>query len=292
MAISISNITRNSFTVNWTTHGAGVDNYNIEIWRGSTVEHSVRGLSSGTRSRSFSGLQSGTTYEVKLFSRSAQGTTLQIEYAYPTTQSNPPPPTPTNFRVYDRSATELAFAWNTVSGANRYVLEIYRSSNDALVWDARNITGGSIWAGPLISGVSYYAKLYANGEGGNSVPTFLYSIIAGLERPYNWDWYIDKRKGRTYNIFNNSWTNLVSYDEVVAFRTRINAFRTYKGMNTYSFSAISRGSVFTATMYNQMETAIRAMNPPISTHGQQSSGSSQTVDALLNRLMDSLNSIP
>lgn len=202
-----------------------------------------------------------------------------------------PPDTPTNFRVYDRTSTTLGFAWNTVPRANRYVLEIYRSSNDTLVWDSRNIRGGSVWSGTLTRGVSYYAKLYASGDGGNSRPTYIYSLSVGYERPRDWSWITPKTKGRGYNIRGGYWDDLVTYDELVSFRDRINAFRQYKELSSYSFSSISKGQVFTATMYNQMETAISSMSPPTSTYGQQSSGSSRSIDELLNRLRDSLNSI-
>lgn len=385
MALTTSNVTTSSFTVNWTSHGANVSTYNIEIYQGATLIHNIRDIGAGARSYGFSyGIQSGTTYRIKMFSRTSSNTTINIEEMYVTTQyvlgsvgsisisnvsqnsfyaswntatnatnysvevrlgsstgllvyysygsltstgitigglsagsyyhikvwatragspngnpsttgastaSIPLPSTPTNFRVYDGGATYVSVAWNSSSGANRYVVEVYRASNNVLVWDNRNITGTSVVITGLTNGVTYNIKLYANNGGGNSSPVWLYNVQVGFPRPANWSWTIVKAKGRSYTIVNNRFTNLVSYDEIMRFRTRINEFRVYKNMSQYSFSSISRGTVFTATMYNQMEAAIRAMNPPVSTYGQQSAGSSYTVDELLNRLRLSLNSI-
>lgn len=288
MALSYS-VTQSSISTTWSSHGISGNNvisYNIELYRSGSLVASAYNLSPDSRSYYFGGLTSGTSYSVKMYSQ--RQTDNVVEWVYPTTDSAPlpsPPATPTNFRLYDNQPASLSLAWNTVSGANNYVVEVYHASTGSLVWSNYNISGGSVIASGLADGVTYNVKLYASNLGGNSSPTWLYAVRAGKNRPANFSWITTKSRGSSYNISNSKVTNLIAQSEVVALQTRINEFRLYKGLTATSFTSRTVGEVFTSTMYNQLSSAITGMSPPI-----YPSGSSNLID-LLNGLRDSLNSI-
>lgn len=103
----------------------------------------------------------------------------------------------------------------------------------------------------------------------------------GPTRPRDWEWYIGKYSGYSFNITASEWN---------AFFDKINEFRSYKGLSYYSYTRAYWGYNFTASQYNEARNAIAAMNPWTSIPSYRSRG--ETIYASdINSLRDSLNSV-
>lgn len=137
----------------------------------------------------------------------------------------------------------------------------------------------------MIPGKTY--KLYASAKSTNEKwyragsATFTMKN-AGPPRPSNFYWSSTVASGYPFRITAYEWNSLTS---------RINSFRAYKGLSSYSFTTAPYGDGrFYAFMYNQAVTAISHMNPPIWPPSSRNSG--DLVYARdLNDLVSSLNSI-
>lgn len=77
-----------------------------------------------------------------------------------------------------------------------------------------------------------------------------------------------------------------------SYTSNINDVREYRGLSRYSFTtAIAGRTELSAAMVNQAINAINAMSPPISPPSLTTSMSTPGSAALLNKLVDSLNSV-
>ena len=124
---------------------------------------------------------------------------------------------------------------------------------------------------------------------------FAYVTMPSI-RPNNYYW--------TYagiNLSNGAWVSgnykqsglgfLLTAGEWNGLCSRINSFRSYKNLPTYSFTSVSSGDYFYYWIFNQAVSAIAPMNPPTPPPTTVSSGN--TIQAsYLNQLINSLNSIP
>lgn len=99
-------------------------------------------------------------------------------------------------------------------------------------------------------------------------------------RPSNFSWDTSKVSGATFNLTASEWNRLAA---------KINEFRSFKGLSSYSFTTVSAGNTFTATIFNQARNAISSMSTS-GLPGTKSAGN--TVKASeLNALRDTLNAI-
>lgn len=190
------------------------------------------------------------------------------------------------------TTTSFDLSWTQVTNAASYGIDVRTGEySTSPFFNSYYPTGLSQRVTGLTPNQSYWVKVYPiNGTQRGSEQTFI--VKTSSSRPGDWYWTIGKNKGQNYSISNGSFTNLVSRTEIINFQNHINEFRnTYKGLPKYSFSHIATNAVFTAAMYNELDTSIRGMNPSVSTYGNQTSNSTYTVDELLNRLRVSLNSI-
>jgi hypothetical protein len=104
--------------------------------------------------------------------------------------------------------------------------------------------------------------------------------VTTTSRPSTFSWTTAKTVGGTFNLTAIEWNRLTS---------KINEFRAYKGLSSYSFTTVSAGNIFTAAIFTQARNAIAAM----STSGLP--GTKSTGDYVnasdLNALRDTLNAI-
>ena len=135
----------------------------------------------------------------------------------------------------------------------------------------------------VAANTTYYVwvKSYA-GESSGYVDLYIEPPEAAAVRPSNFSWTYTKTQGGNFNLTAAEWNSLTA---------RINAFREYKGLSSYSFTYAYKGNDFTAVMYNQAVNAIKGISGYGSYLYTVSSGDTVTA-AGLNALRDELNAIP
>lgn len=133
----------------------------------------------------------------------------------------------------------------------------------------------------LSPGTTYTLYGYAQAGNGSYYPagSATFATLADNPRPSNFSWTYPKVSGGNFNLTATEWNS---------FTARINAFRTYKSIGSYSFTSAISGNSFTATMFNQARTAISAMNSSVPS--AVSSGGTVYASGL-NSLVSALNAI-
>lgn len=183
----------------------------------------------------------------------------------------------------------------TAPSYDTLMIYCYNSSGIQLSsWDVRSGGGSGQTTGTyrsgtatftgLSPGTTYNFKAYTERSGGYRwIPESGYftASTTGTNRPSNFSWTYTKSSGSTFNLYAFEWNN---------FFARINEFRTYKNLSTYSFTTAVSGYDFYAYMYNQAITAISAMSPSIALPTTRTSGSI-IYASNINQLVTSLNSI-
>lgn len=119
-----------------------------------------------------------------------------------------------------------------------------------------------------LSGLTYSSHtldVIAVTNSGNSYSLGAVTFYIQAQRPADWQWsrngYSLYSGGGVYSTVTSGY-NVTAYiltaTEWNNFTSRINQFRTYRGMSTASFTVVSRDTNFTETILNQ---AINAINP-------------------------------
>lgn len=133
----------------------------------------------------------------------------------------------------------------------------------------------------LSSGTSYTLTASFLDSSGSEVGRASTSGTTDKSRPSNFNWTYTKSSGVSFIVTANEWNSLFS---------KINEFRSYKGLSYYSHSTAYTGIDFLASQYNEARNAISSMSPSISVPAYRNSG--ETIYANdINGLRDSLNSI-
>lgn len=131
----------------------------------------------------------------------------------------------------------------------------------------------------------YYADIQLNQSlwlGGSSITDGKrFVTLAENTRPTNWSWASTIAKGEPIKITAVEWNN---------FCTRINEFRTYKGLTTYNFTTVSKGTLISATIVNQARTAINDITGHGTLPSTAVSGGAITA-SFFNTLKNALNAI-
>ena len=114
-------------------------------------------------------------------------------------------------------------------------------------------------------GTQYFTTPSQGGSGGN--------------RPDDWYWESTIASGRTINISASEWND---------FCDRINEFRDYDGLSSYSFTRVYRGDPIEASIVNEARSAISAISTSGNVPGRVYSGDPIYADIFLD-LRDALN---
>lgn len=102
-------------------------------------------------------------------------------------------------------------------------------------------------------------------------------------RPSSWSWTSTVAAGYAISLSANEWNR---------FTARINAFRTYLGVSTYSFTAVNVGTAITPEICNQARTAINEISSYQSNYSVPSALSAGSYPAsFFNGLKNVLNAI-
>lgn len=147
---------------------------------------------------------------------------------------------------------------------------VWYSPNGGGTWYSSNITYGnsSIVLSGLSTGTQYTIKASSFYTlDGSTLESYNYSNILYITpsanvRPSNFIWTTSIASGGNIHSFDNTlrYMYIVTATEWNSFTTRINAFRTYKGLSTTSFTTVSRNTTFTASIYNEARNAIAGLS--------------------------------
>lgn len=164
----------------------------------------------------------------------------------------------------------LGFTWDTAQYNYAYVTAGSQTSPADFPPPApgSGTSTGLMTVSGLTGGTSYIATGYVvtAPPGNQLVQVGTYSFTTDMARPPNWFWYTPKGAHTDFSLDATEWND---------FTARINQFRLYKGIGTYSFTtapADASRAVY-GWMYNQ---AVSAMSPmvtlPASTAGFKTTG--------------------
>jgi hypothetical protein len=177
--------------------------------------------------------------------------------------------------------SDLGSDWNSTNYVLAYIT-INGSTSSAVYPPPSGTSRSTSWGS--FSGLSpntwYTAYGYVLTPAAGTFPAGSQTFkTLGPPRPSNWFWWTSKDAGSQFSLAAAEWNS---------FTDRINAFRAYKSLPSYSFTSAISGDTFAYYLFNQAVSAISAMG--VGTPGLVSSGSIITA-AGLNGLMNSLNSV-
>lgn len=153
--------------------------------------------------------------------------------------------------IYMRS-----WAWYPSTASMNVNLYVYQGSS--IVKSATKTLSTMINSGWTVSGlasdVTFYVYAYAGTpeDAGYAWQMGYDYFTTSSSRPS--DFYWTNTHGSGYNcttLTASEWNSLCS---------KVNEFRTFKGLSTVSFTSATSGGTFTAAMFNQVRNAIYAMN--------------------------------
>ena len=168
----------------------------------------------------------------------------------------------------------------------RFQVKQYSNSSTAVDMDYNvNATTLTKTYSGLKPNTVYYADIQLNQSlwlGGSSITDGKrFVTLAENTRPANWSWSSTIEKGKPIKVTAVEWNN---------FCTRINKFRTYKGLTTYNFTTVSKGMSISATIVNQARTAINGITGHGTLPSKAASGGAITA-SFFNTLKNALNAI-
>lgn len=285
--------TKNSIEVSWGP-AAGATSYRV------IAKHNVTGAQAFSTTTSntvlnCTGLAMETFYKISVQAISKFGDYSENvkEIVIATREGTPPEVYSELPKGNTQNVTLIARAIDRSSGVNR--LEAYVSGRNIAdgwaritkyptnIMETENISfvfqndGSGL---KFVVGSTYYFKVMAYDNDGNSSVTGVMSLVITNARPENFSWNVNWTSGAAFNLKASQWNK---------FTQSINDFRVYKNLSAIQFTEATTGAGFTAAMYNEARNAIAAMNsnvPPAVT-----SKTSQISPTTLNSISNSLNAI-
>lgn len=264
--------TDTSFKLRWGSVGNATKYKLVYTWyNGSRSSSKYFYSNSGT----LSGLIPGTTYKLKV--RAYNGS----EYS-DYTWENPctTKPEEATLNITNTTENSISIQVSGISGNFDYANVWNEQTNETIKVHSN---GGIATFTGLNKNTQYkiYSRTYftINNVELTSGHVYKYATTLNVIRPNNWSWWYNKVSSQSFNL---------TADELNAFWSRINEFRTYKGLSSYSFPNANKGDNFTSTMYN---ASINAINDMSSTGlSTKSSGNEITAD-YFTTLKNKLNGI-
>ena len=236
-------------------------------------------IQTSSKSRTFSGLSSNTTYSFDCETQIEQDRDTNIWFNVGSTSGTTLYPVPSSPTIYllDKTETAISTYASNETGADEYQWYL-----DGVFQGSASSGSNVVTFSNLTAGTTYTIGCKAcNQSGCSGMTTRNITTDAPIPRPSNWSWFTAKVQGEDFQLTANEWNS---------FTSRINSFRDYKGLSTVSFTSAISSADFTASMFNIAATAIDGMNPSTSIPAFVSVGDDVTAFGL-NRLRDSLNSI-
>lgn len=265
--------------------------FQINLFQGGVKVREVTWSSASTgtsTSYTISSLSSSTSYSADAYAN-YNNTNYSVGSTSGTTNAPPPPPItvspPTGISIIvdPDGNNPLKVRVSFTKGANAYYTNIDAS------WGAYAVDYLTSNTSMDIVCPSYNTQYWLKFQGESTASsgsyqsswTGAYYFTTGKNKPTPFSWATAKTKGGVFSVTASEWNS---------FTSKINEFRSYKGLSSYLFSTAVSGGTFTATVYNQAVSAISPMSPPIPVPSARSSGDS-ILASYLNDIVSSLNSI-
>lgn len=274
----------------WWNNATNATSYGVEIYRGATTQPAYlvddKIITSGN-STFFTGLLENSGYTVKVFGK-RQGYPNGDPLTKYASTADLTPPTITNISGDGNGRAYFSWSASDTGGVglrdiNRYYTTISNAngttygnglySNDTY----RTFTTDGL-GNDLVPNAWYYMRVVAYDNNNNNSTATAY-VQYKLARPIEWQWHTAKTPGQPVRVTADEWNS---------FCTKINQFRLFKSLPTYSFTTAISGYNVTATQMNQARAAILGMTsavPSAVSPGQNANAS------FLNGLSTALNSI-
>lgn len=189
-------------------------------------------------------------------------------------------PSGTGYRTYDFSDGAVQ-TFYVKAGKNCYIYKI-TSFEDGYGLPWTHTIQGDTGSGTTSGGDGTTRTVNVNIYPESYCTVQVIATNIAVERPNDWSWWSTIRSGAAIAITASEWN---------AFTTRINEFREYTGLSSYSFTTVSSGTPISYWIVNQARTAISE----ISGHGSLPSAAvsgGKIYASFFNSLASALNSIP
>lgn len=189
------------------------------------------------------------------------------------------PQTP-SISLYYKDTNSIDITIGSMSGNYNYVVVYMYDQNMNLLSQTNGLANSTVSFTSLSSGLTYIFKAKSYFETVYSINFSNQLTVVTTSRPSNFSWTNPKISGQNFNLSAVEWNN---------FTAKINEFRTYKGLSTYSFTTAVSGNGFTAVMFNEARNKIADMNT-VGLPTVKNSGDS-IYASYLNDLVSTLNAI-
>lgn len=197
-----------------------------------------------------------------------------------------------NFAGFSGGWTRVLIEWSTDYSYNNS-WSVYNPNTSTTIVNLQQNTGYNFRISVIytVNGVDIRTIVW---DGSANEYITIYLTTSG--RPSNWSWTTYIAQGAaTYGVdFANKKIKIVTASEWNSFVSRINQFRVYKNLGSYSFTTVYSGDGLSAGIYNQARNAINDMAAYFTGGNSCPSNVSAGVKitaAHFTRLKDALNSI-
>ena len=211
-------------------------------------------------------LTEGTTYRMYVSARTNASYPVESEdggsyFQFTTLSDSSIPPKVTGISVSHVTANSVRVSWNPSPGTYEYRIRIWEEPSGShhyseyTYWTYIDIVD-------LMPGGQYSAWIYArNEDGDHDGYKEVYFQTLSNPRPSNWNWEFTITSGQPFYNQVGDTVYLMRAAHWNAFTTRINEFRTYKGLSSYSFTTATTSTteIGIRNCINQTITAINAM---------------------------------
>lgn len=244
--VTVSSITKNSCKVVISCTGADYYDYKILNSSGSVVEEE---LDHTSKSCSFSGLDSGTTYRAKVIAYNDEG--YDVAYSdYFETDDIPVLSTPVV--TCTPSVTSVVISWQKVTGAGTFKYTLVNTSTGTSIsgnFVASTLSGTCTGLTPNTT-YKIFAYFIPSDSDAYEESNRSEDRFTTKDKP-TFAWSTTPNSGSAFSITASDWSTL---------QNTINEIRTLKGYSSYSFSyKATKGGTLTAAAFNEARQAISGM---------------------------------
>jgi hypothetical protein len=239
------------------SHGSNATNIDFDYyWTTGSVNASQVAIGTST-THTFTVPEWGTQYQLDCRATNSSGASgWSSALTFTSGPAPQPPSTPNNIRRVSVAPTSMVLAWDSVSGANNYSVEVYRQGTTTNpVFTSYQQAGTSVNATGLSNFTPYDIKVYATNSNGNSAGGWLYNQSTTDGRPLTPN---NLRRVSSTNV-----SLLIAWDSVSgATSYSVEAYRISTGALAFQKYGIAGTSVDVTGLlnYNAYDIKVYAVN--------------------------------